>query len=91
MVVSPPDNCALGSENSTTARVDLSKLETDISIRAAHALGELTGGPIALAFVLAARMLGVRLDVDPKLVDKVQISRIDVSSKKDLVASAGDP
>ena len=42
--------------------------------------GELTGGPIALAFVLAAKLLGVRLDVDRELMRRVTTVRIAVKT-----------
>ena len=76
--VSPPENCALGAADSVVARVDLTKIETDLAIRSAAVLGELLGGPIVLAFVLAARMLGVHLDVDRDLLRRVAITRVSV-------------
>lgn len=84
MVVSDPKNCALGAKEPTTARVNLRQIEDDVMIRAAEEYGELVGGCIALAFVLAADLLGVKLDIDRKLLDRVQISRVAVP-KKDLV------
>ena len=80
MVVSPPENCALGAGDPTVARVDLRKTETTIAVRAAEALGELTGGPIALAFVLAAKLLGVKLNLDPDLVRRVTPVRVAVKT-----------
>jgi Fe-S-cluster containining protein len=71
MVVSPPENCALGAADPATARVDLRQLENDVAIKAAKALGELLGGPIALAFVLAADLIGVKINVDRVLVEQV--------------------
>ena len=80
MVVSPPENCALGAGDPTVARVDLRKIENTVAVHAAQALGELTGGPIALAFVLAAKLLGVKLDVDRKLMRRVTMVRIEVKT-----------
>jgi Fe-S-cluster containining protein len=71
MVVSPPENCALDAADPTTARVDLRQLENDVAIKAAKALGELRGGPIALAFVLAADVLDVKINVDRDLIARV--------------------
>jgi len=78
MVVSPPENCAKGAADPTVARVDLRAIENTLAIRGAEAFGELTGGPIALAFVLAADLLGVRLDVDRTLIDRVTMVRLEV-------------
>ncbi len=80
MVVSPPENCALGAGDPTVARVDLRKIENTVAVHAAQALGELTGGPIALAFVLAAKLLGVKLDVDRELMRRVTMVRIEVKT-----------
>ena len=80
MVVSPPDNCALGAGDPTVARVDFRKIENTVAIHAAQALGELTGGPIALAFVLAAKLLGVKLNVDHELMRRVTMVRIGVKT-----------
>jgi len=74
MVVSPPDDCALGADS--FVRVDLQSIETEVAVEGAKAYGELTGGPIALAFVLAAKALGVSLDIDPALVCGVQTVRV---------------
>ena len=71
MVVSPPDNCEIGPESRPIALVDMQRVENTVAIEGAKALGELTGGPIALAFVLAADLLGVELDVDRTLLDRV--------------------
>lgn len=81
MVISDPQNCALGAADPTVARVDLRALETDLAVRGAEALGELLGGPIALAFVLAADMLGVRLTIDRALIQRVQITRVTIKPK----------
>lgn len=81
MVVSPPENCALGAENPATARVDLSQLEGDVAVRAAEAFGELLGGPIALTFVLAADLIGIKLDVDRALIRRVTMVRVEVKKK----------
>jgi len=78
MVISPPQNCALGAGDPTVARVDLRQLENTIAVDGAKALGELTGGPIALAFVLAAKLLGVRLNIDPELIKSGTTVRIAV-------------
>jgi Fe-S-cluster containining protein len=75
MVVSPPENCAHVGE---FVKVDLQALETQVAVDGAKALGELTGGPIALVFVLAAKALGVALDIDPALIRGVQTVRVDV-------------
>ena len=80
MVVSPPENCAMGADDPTVARVDLRKIENTVLVNGAQAFGELTGGPIALAFVLAARILGVKLDVDRELIRRVATTKISVPS-----------
>jgi Fe-S-cluster containining protein len=72
MVVSSPDNCAIDAIDPIVARVDLRKLESTVAVQAAMALGELAGGPIALAFVLAADLIGVELDVDRDLIKQVK-------------------
>jgi Fe-S-cluster containining protein len=84
MVVSSPDNCVKGAADPTIARVDLRTIENEIAIKAAEAFGELTGGPIALAFVLAAKILGVRLDIDPELIRRVMIVRLPVDVRKKM-------
>lgn len=71
MVVSPPENCAHGAKDTTIALVDLRKIEHSIAIKSAEVFGALTGGPIALAFVLAADLLGVKLNVDRTLIRQV--------------------
>jgi len=76
MVVSPPQNCALGSADPNVALVDWREIENTVAIKGATAFGELTGGPIALAFVLAADLLDVKLDVDRELVKRVTNVRI---------------
>jgi Fe-S-cluster containining protein len=80
MVVSSPDNCALGAGDPTVARVDLQTIETAIAVEAATAYGDLTGGPIALAFVLAAKALGVKLNIDPALIRGAQTVRVEVEA-----------
>ena len=80
MVVSPPENCALGAGDPTVARVDFRKIENTVAIDAAHAFGELTGGPIALAFVLAAKLLDVKLNIDRELVRRVTMVHIKVKT-----------
>ena len=80
MVVSPPENCEVGPEARQIALVDLHKIEHAVAIKGAEALGELTGGPIALAFVLAAKLLGVKLDVDRELMRRVMMVRIAVKT-----------
>lgn len=77
MVVSPPGNCE-GPEPKPIAMVDLRQIEQAIAIRGAETFGELTGGPIALAFVLAADLIGVKLHVDRDLVKRVTGVRIEV-------------
>jgi Fe-S-cluster containining protein len=76
MVASPPENCALGAANTETALLDLRKLEHKIALKGADALGELTGGPIAVAFVLAADRLGVPLHIDRSLMPNVMVVEI---------------
>jgi len=73
MVVSPPENCELGpgAEPKPIALVDLRKIEHATALAGAQAFGSLTGGPIPLVFVLAAKALGVRLDVPAALLDGV--------------------
>ena len=80
MVVSSPENCEVGPEPKPIALVDLRKIEHAIAIKAVEAFGELTGGPIALAFVLAAKFLGVKLNVDATLMKRVTMVRIKVKS-----------
>jgi Fe-S-cluster containining protein len=80
MVVSPPENCALGALPNSVERLDLKKNENTVAIHAAQAFGELTGGPIALAFVLAAKLLGVKLNVDHALMKRVTMVRIEVKA-----------
>lgn len=80
MVVSEPQNCAHGPAAKPIALLDLRKIEHAVAIKGAEALGELTGGPIALAFVLAAKLLGVKIDVDPDLVRRVTTVRIGVKT-----------
>lgn len=82
MVVSPAENCAPGAENATVALVNLKKTEDTISIGAAEVFGELTGGPIALAFVYAARMLDVTLAIDPDLVRRGAMIRIPMDRRR---------
>jgi Fe-S-cluster containining protein len=80
MVVSSPENCEHGPEAKPIALVDLRKIENAITIKGAEAFGELTGGPIALAFVLAAKLLGVKLDVNHELMRRVTTVRIEVKT-----------
>jgi len=80
MVVSSPENCEHGPETKPIALVDLRKIEHDIAIKGAQAFGELTGGPIALAFVLAAKLLGVKLNIDHELVRRVTMVHIEVKT-----------
>jgi Fe-S-cluster containining protein len=80
MVVTSPDNCAHGASSSEVILVDLHKIENDVTIQAAKAFGSLTGGPIALAFVLAADLLGVKLTIDRTLLDRVMISHIEIKA-----------
>lgn len=72
MVVSPPESC----EGGEIAIVDMHAVENRIALGGAEAFGELTGGPIALAFVLAADMLGVKLTIDRDLIKRVTLVRI---------------
>lgn len=81
MVVSSPQNCALGAADPKVTLVDFRAIENDITIRAAQIFGELAGGPLALVFVLAAKMLGVRLDVDRELVHRVTVVRAQVERR----------
>ena len=80
MVVSSPANCEHGPASKPIALVDLRKIEHTIAIKSAEAFGELTGGPIALAFVLAAKLLGVKLNVDHELMRRVTMVRIGVKA-----------
>ena len=80
MVVSSPDNCEHGPTARPIALLDLRKIEHQVAIESARAFGELTGGPIALAFVLAAKLLGVKLDVDRELMRRVTMVSIQVRS-----------
>lgn len=82
MVVSPPENCAHGAADPTVARVDLRKIENVVAVQGAEAFGELAGGPIALAFVLAADLLGVKLNVDRDLVQRGTCVRIEVRNTR---------
>ncbi len=84
MVVSAPENCAIGSTTKQIALVDLRKLEHTIAIEGARAFGELTGGPIALAFVLAAKVLGVRLDVPADLLRRVTMVRMRINESTEI-------
>jgi len=59
----------------------LHETENAIALGAAAALGELTGGPIALAFVLAADMLGIKLKIDRDLIKRVTMVRIPVKKQ----------
>lgn len=81
MVVSPPENCALGAADPVTSIVDLRQLESAVAVKAAGAFGELRGGPIALAFVLAADLLGVKLNVDRALVGQVTMVCVEIKKK----------
>jgi Fe-S-cluster containining protein len=78
MVVSSPQNCANGAADPNVALVDLREVENLVAIKGAEAFGELAGGPIALAFVLAAELLGVRLNIDRDLIKRVTIVRVAV-------------
>lgn len=80
MVVSSPANCEVGPERRPIALVDLHTIEQGVALKSAEAFGELTGGPIALAFVLAADMLGVKLNIDRTLLRRVTIVRIEVKT-----------
>lgn len=80
MVVSDPANCAHGAHTETVALVNLQKLEQEIAVEAAKVFGELTGGPISLAFVLAAKLLDVKLDINPELVRRVATVRIGINA-----------
>lgn len=76
MVVSPPENCANGAADSSVVRVDTRDVETAVAVLPAQEFGELLGGPIAVAFVLAAQALGVKLDIDATLLERVMITRV---------------
>lgn len=80
MVVSSPANCEVGPERRPIALVDLHQIEHGVALKSAEAFGELTGGPIALAFVLAADMLGVKLNIDRALLRRVTMVRIEVKT-----------
>jgi Fe-S-cluster containining protein len=88
MVVSAPENCEVGPERRPIALVDLHTIEHGIALKGAEAFGELTGGPIALAFVLAADMLGVKLNIDRALLRRVTMVRMAV---KPFVKPANRP
>jgi len=75
MVTSPPENCALGATNPTTKRVDLRQLEQEVALEGARETGELLGGTIAQAFVLAADRLGIELKIDRALFERGQMTR----------------
>jgi hypothetical protein len=81
MVVSAPENCEVGPERRPIALLDLHTIEHSIALKSAEAFGELTGGPIALAFVLAADILGVKLNIDRALLRRVTMVRIPVKAK----------
>jgi len=81
MVTSSPDNCAAGAKVDEISIVDMHETENAIALGAAAALGELTGGPIALAFVLAADMLGIKLKIDRDLIKRVTMVRIPVKKQ----------
>lgn len=81
MVVSSPENCEVGPEPKPIAIVDLRNIENTIAIKSAEEFGELTGGPIALVFVLAAQMLGVKLNINRELLRRVTMVRIAVKKK----------
>jgi Fe-S-cluster containining protein len=81
MVVSAPENCEVGPERRPIALLDLHAIEHAVAIKSAEAFGELTGGPIALAFVLAADMLGVKLNIDRGLLRRVTMVRMRVGGK----------
>lgn len=80
MVTSPPENCAHGPVRKPLALLDLDEVANAVAIKAARELGALTGGPIALAFVLAAKLLGVRLAIDQGLLRRVTMVHIAVRS-----------
>lgn len=84
LVVSPPENCALGAENPETARLDLSKLENAVAMKGASEIGSLTGGTLALAFVLAAERLGIELEINPELVRRAVMVQITLESTTPL-------
>lgn len=80
MVVSPPENCEHGPTNESLTLIDLRGLERDVAIKGAEVLGELSGGPIALAFVLAADLIGVKLSIDRSLIARVTRVRMKVAA-----------
>lgn len=84
--VSPPENCALGAEDNIVGRLDLRKLEDLVLLAGARELGALSGGSIPAAFVAAARMLGVELDVDEELAEKSLWTNISVEAAERVVA-----
>lgn len=71
MVVSPPENCEAGPKTKPIALVNLREIEQTVALQGAAELGELAGGPIALAFVRAADLLGVRLNIDRSRIKQV--------------------
>lgn len=70
--VSPPENCALGAADTLVGRIDLSKLEARVTAAGAIELGELSGGPIPVALVLAMRYLGEPFPVDETALKRAQ-------------------
>jgi Fe-S-cluster containining protein len=92
LAITPPENCAHGAADPTVARVDLRKIENDVVIEGARVFGELIGGPIALAFVIAADQIGVKLDIDRDLIERIQTVRVGLHTGKlgDVIATARD-
>jgi Fe-S-cluster containining protein len=81
MVVSPPEHCEGGTGLQEVSIIDMKAAEQDIAVKGAEAFGELTGGPIALAFVIAADMLGVKLSINRALIRSVTLVRMKVTDR----------
>jgi Fe-S-cluster containining protein len=81
MVVSPPERCEASTQPQEVSIIDMKEAEQDIAVKGAEAFGELTGGPIALAFVIAADMLGVKLAIDRSLERSVTLVRMKVTDR----------
>jgi Fe-S-cluster containining protein len=75
LVVSPPENCAIGATDDEV-RIDLHVLEQQVALSGAREMGALYGGPIALCFVLAADHLGVSLTIDREFVKRCMVVRV---------------
>lgn len=84
-VVSPPENCSPLALDDRIARINLTKIEDLVTMTGAHELGAMTGATLAAALVLAADMLGVKLDVDRDMVRRNVMMAVPVGQ------GSGDP